>query len=336
MLSRYPVSMVSQSVWTELHAQIHITLKQRRLLPIGARVLLAVSGGQDSRCLLQLLLDLQPQWSWELAIAHCDHRWQTDGGIAEFVQAIAAECQLPFYLATAEHAVASEAAARAWRYQALTELARQHGYSEVVTGHTASDRAETLLYNLVRGSGMDGLVALTWQRSLATGITLVRPLLKVTRRQTAEFCQTRSLTFWQDVANQDLRFARVRLRQEVIPQLQMYLNPQVEQTLAQTAELLQADVEYLEGEASRLLARSQHPEALALLLTPLRQAPVALQRRALRQFLQTLLPTAPSYDHVEKLLRLLSAPNRSQTDPFPGGAIAQVDGEWIRWKPTTQ
>lgn len=363
-------------VWTDLHSRLHRTLKVRSLLPPGQPVLMAISGGQDSLCLGKLLLDLREKWSWQLAIAHCDHRWQGDEGNAEFVQAIAASWQLPYYLVTALAPIPpTEAAARTWRYQQLTELAQQQGFSIVVTGHTASDRAETLLYNLFRGSGADGLQALTWQRALAPGIHLSRPLLTVTRRETAEFCRAIGLTAWDDIHNQNLQYARNRIRQELIPYLQTHLNPQVESALAQTAELLQAEVEYLESEAQRVyqqvvwqgeegegddggqegkgdkeikttrtpalssLSSPPAPSSLSPLPSPtphlalnrrlLRTQPLALQRRVMRMALQSVLPVAPQFDHIEKLVALLTSPNRSQTDPFPGGAIAYVAGDWI-------
>jgi tRNA(Ile)-lysidine synthase len=299
-------------------------------------VLVAVSGGQDSLCLVRLLLDLQPKWDWQLAIAHCDHRWRSDSGAnAEYVASLAQEWSLPCHLETAKQIAHSEAEARQWRYGMLAEIAEQHKYSAVVTGHTASDRAETLLYNLLRGSGMDGLQALTWKRSLSQGVQLVRPLLEFARGETAQFCQERDLQVWEDSTNQDLGYARNRIRQELLPYLQAHFNPQVESTLAQTAELLQAEVEYLETVARELLQQAQLPQQTGRTGQPglnqrvLQSAPLALQRRVVRLFLQQALPSMPSFQDIEKLTNLIPAPNRSQTDPFPGGEIARVEGDWI-------
>jgi tRNA(Ile)-lysidine synthase len=92
--------------------------------------------------------------------------------------------------------------------------------------------------------------------------------------------------------------------------------------------LLQADVEYLEAMAIELWQRA-NGEGCKLNRSILKTAPIALQRRVMRQFLRSILPTEPSFEHIEKLVALIAAPNRSQTDPFPGGAIAQVEAEWI-------
>lgn len=316
--------------WTPIHAKVQRSLKQRRLFERNQRLLVAVSGGQDSLCLGKLLLDLQPKWGWQLAIAHCDHRWEYDTGIAAHVEGVVQSWELPFYLKTAVEVTQSEGAARQWRYQALTEIAYEHDYECVVTAHTQSDRAETLLFNLMRGSGADGLQSLTWRRHLAEGIQLVRPLLEVSRTETLQFCQELHLPIWEDVYNQDLKYSRNRIRLELLPQLRTHFNPQVEQALAQTAELLRADVEYLEEQASLLRQEVMTDNrGLGLNRRVLRDAPLALQRRVVRQFLQELLEGAPSFEQIEKLTGLITAPNKSRTDPFPGGAIAFVNGDWI-------
>jgi len=371
--------MAESSNWTHIHAQVHKTLLYRQILPSNQRLLVAVSGGQDSLCLIKLLLDLQPKWGWNLAIVHCDHRWRSDSeASANHVEQLAKNWGISYYLETAWDIPKTEAAARQWRYQALTEIAIAHNYPYIVTGHTASDRAETLLYNLIRGSGADGLSALTWKRPLAdfglpildfrlansgenpnsqisadfrlenqdensqskipnlkSKIYLVRPLLEITRSQTGQFCQEQKLPIWEDSTNQDLQYTRNRIRSELLPYLETHFNPKAQQALAQTAELLRADVEYLELAASDLLQRAMSPIAdnmqvnfqlpVKLNRPILREAPLALQRRAMRQLLQQILPSAPSFESVEKLTSLIVAPNRSQTDPFPGGAIGRVE-----------
>ncbi len=327
--------------WTPLHAQLHRTLRSRRLLPKNQRFLVAVSGGQDSLCLIQLLLDLQAKWGWKLAIAHCNHGWRMDAQAnADYIKQLAQGWQLPYYLLVADQLEKTEAAARKWRYQALGELAQKNDIHFLITGHTASDRAETLLYNLIRGSGSDGLQALSWQRPLQSfmktefPLTLVRPLLEITRSQTGEFCRQKQLLIWEDSTNQNLNYARNRIRQELLPYLQTHFNPQAEQALAQTAELLQAEVEYLEQQTDRLYQQALatqllNPSQVRINRDILRQASLCLQRRVMRRLLIQILPKAPNFDQIEKLTGLISAPNRSQTDPFPGGAIARVEGEWI-------
>lgn len=317
--------------WTPLHDRLHQTLRQRQLLQRGDRLLVAVSGGQDSLCLLQLLQDLQPKWQWQLGVVHCDHRWRADSAdnaaaVAQWVR----RQHLPFYLNIAETDITTEAAARQWRYQVFTDIAEAEHYPQVVTGHTLSDRAETLLYNLVRGAGAEGLQALVWQRRLTDGVRLVRPLLEISRQETGALCQHRQLPVWQDETNFCLDYARNRIRLELLPYLRDRFHGGVEANLAKTAELLRADVAYLEASARAVLQQAVTEDG-HLDRRILTQAPLALQRRALRQFLSDRLSVTPSFAQVEKLVALIDAPNRSQTDPFPGGAIARVSRPVIEW-----
>jgi tRNA(Ile)-lysidine synthase len=272
---------------------------------------------------------------WEMAIAHCNHRWTpAEDTLADEMAALAQQWQVLFHGVTATEVDQREAAARRWRYQALSQVAIAHSYAAIVTAHTASDRAETLLHNLVRGSGADGLQSLGWERFLNAKVRLVRPLLEVTRDQTATFCRDRHLAVHDDPFNRDRRYARSRIRHDVLPYLRQHLNPQVEQTLNQTVEILQAEVDYLEAQAQSLWQEAIAPDSdaandMRLNRSVLRMAPLALQRRVMRRWLYQVLPSAPSFNHIEKLTALITAPHRSQTDPLPGGAIARVDHEWI-------
>lgn len=318
--------------WSDFHARIHKTLRQRQLLPKKSRIILAVSGGQDSLSLLKLFSDLQPKWQWDLAVAHCDHRWSEDQGMATHVEQVVKTFALPFFLLRAKTPVTpTEAAARTWRYDVLSQCGEQQGYAYLVTAHTGSDRAETLLYNLIRGSGSDGLQALTWERPLTPNLTLVRPLLNFFRWETQQICQQFQLPIWEDPANHNLAYARNRLRQQVLPQIKANFNPQVEIALTQASEVLQAETEYLHQLAVDLFhqASIQEETGNCLARQPLKTAPLALQRRVMRLFWHQNLTQAPTFEQIEELTALINAPNRTRTSSFPNYYYAQVQDQHI-------
>jgi tRNA(Ile)-lysidine synthase len=316
-------------MWTLLHARLHTTLKQTKLIARSDKLLIAVSGGQDSICLLKLLLDLQTKWDWKLAVGHCDHQWKTDLGIAEFVQKIAKEWKIPFYLKTAFKLKETEAAAREWRYQALQEIAQEQNFNLLVTGHTQSDRSETLLYNLMRGAGSDGMSALDWKRELSPTLSVVRPLLKMTRAETGQFCQQLQLPIWDDRANHNLDYARNRIRQQVIPYLKTYFNPHLETTLAQTAEILKAESDLLVSLTEGLTDEIIDFEQEKLNRIKLKNVPLALQRRVIKRFLESVLVKAANFEQIEAIVYLIEAPQRSCTSSLTKNTIAQVQGDWI-------
>ena len=324
--------MNHRNYWSLFHARLHQTLKQTAILPKQTSILIALSGGQDSLCLSKLLLDLQPKWQWNIAIAHCDHNWATDAGIASHVEEIATNWAIPFYLKQAHNLKETEAAARQWRYQTLIELAQTYNFNYVVTGHTKSDRAETFLYNLIRGAGADGLSSLFWQRNLTPDIKLVRPILDFTRAETWQFCQQFDLPIWVDALNSDLKYARNRIRQDLIPYLQANFQPQVENSLVQTAELLRADALYLETQATKLLSTIKSTDNRQLNRTKLQQIPLALQRRIIRQFLPHIINKQPNFEQIEAVRYLINAHNKIRTSTLAKGVFAEVLGEWIVFK----
>jgi tRNA(Ile)-lysidine synthase len=280
---------------------------------------MAVSGGQDSLCLGQLLLTLQPRWQWQLAVGHCDHGWPTDQGIADRVRSVAQTWQLPFYCWNAQNLPETEAAARHWRYQALIAMAQTRGYQYVVTGHTQSDLAETLMYNLIRGAGSEGLSSLRSVRVLAAGIQLVRPLLNIDRQSTGLFCQQQQLPVWPDAYNDQPRYARNRVRQN-IAELSTQFHPRITQHFAQTSQILAAESDYLQ-ELALVAYRSALVAPGIVDRDAVSVLPLALQRRVIKLFLQKY---APSFELIEAIVMLLKAPHNSRSSSLRGGDTVAV------------
>ncbi|WP_287128673.1 tRNA lysidine(34) synthetase TilS [Candidatus Cyanaurora vandensis] len=313
-----------------LHGAVLQEIVQRRLLNQGQCLLLAISGGQDSLCLGQLLVDLQRRGDWQLTVAHLDHRWRTDSDqAAQTVAAVAASWGLPFHLIVAETPPPTEASARAWRYSRLARLAQDLSATAVLTGHTATDRAETVLFNLMRGAGLSGTGSLDWRRTLVPGLDLVRPLLTVSREQTAAFCQARDLPVTPDPTNEDVSFSRNRLRQVVLPYLRDHFNPQVSRHLAQAAEIAGAEDDYLTLISLEHFARFYRAEPPSL-NAQLDQLPVALQRRVVRHFLQTC-QSSGDFSQVEQVRALVGQAEGTRTASLHRGQGVVVRRGWLVW-----
>ena len=314
----------TRSVFRLVTTRVRQLLHTRNLLPKTSRLLLAVSGGQDSLTLLETILHLNKTdnpWN-SIHIAHCDHHWPLDIGLASHVHSYCTTRSLSFTLLDAldgPYAAVTppltEASAREWRYQALSKCAHHLNCSTVLTAHTQTDLAETLLFNLANGAGADGLAAMSWDRQLAPGIRLVRPLLTISRDETAAVCEERQLPVWVDVYNTDLRFARNRIRKMVMPIIRECVNEKAEEAMARTAYLLKDDVEYLEKQAHKVYESSVRVEegdgetCVWLDRTILMDTDIAVRRRVVRRVVRDLVIAgmngAKVFDQVESVCRLL-------------------------------
>ena len=213
--------------WTIWHDRLHKQiLLNKELLPKDSTLLVCVSGGQDSMSLLQLLIDLKKFHGWELFIWHGNHSWHNKSEeIAKELEQWCKKQQLTFFCDTAiKGSIKNENLARNWRYKNIEKTAllisKTYPCHYTVTGHTASDKAETLILNLARGANLKGLGSHKEQRELTANLKLVRPLLCFTRDETNRICKELNIPIWLDPSNNDLDLRRNLIREKVLPVLE--------------------------------------------------------------------------------------------------------------------
>jgi tRNA(Ile)-lysidine synthetase-like protein len=234
----------------------------------------------------------------------------------------------------ADPAPVGEAASRAWRYGCLERAALELGCRHVGTGHTASDRAETVLLNLARGSHLRGLASLRAERALAhapgQGPRLVRPLLPFSREDTARVCRDLAIPVWEDSSNADRRYRRNRLRAEVMPVLEA-LHPGASRRIAAQAERLEEELTHqdqLLELALQGLALASDPSGRSLARRALGQLGPANRRRLLQHWLRRHGAQGLEGAALEDLIRRL--------EPEQGPGQQDLAGGWrLRWERNT-
>lgn len=297
-----------------LHKQVAKTMRARGLLQPGQQVLVAVSGGPDSVALLSVLHALSPTWDLSLTVVHCHYglRGQESDGDARFVTTLCRRLAIPCLVAplnmTHRESGSSSSLqerARESRYALFRKLAGELGAERVALGHSADDQAETVLLRMLRGAGLRGLAGMPHIRERF----FVRPLLSISRQEILSYLKTAQLSYRTDSSNAKPIYLRNRVRHELLPVVQA-LAPAAIRLLARQADLLRDDDRLLDALAACRLKRTirSHDSATLMLdRTALREQPVALQRRMLRQALQALLPSsgAPRSDQLMSLLASL-------------------------------
>ena len=299
----------------ELRAQVRAFLQEVAGVRAGDRLLLALSGGLDSTVLLDLLDHLKAGLGLTLHVAHFDHQLRPDSGRdSRFAADQARRRKLPFSGGSGDvagHArrqrLSIEAAARQLRYAFLDQVAQAEGCRYIALAHHAGDQAETLPLHLLRGSGTAGLGAMRPVRQER----YLRPLLGVERAALAAYAQAAALEFREDPSNRDLRFARNRVRNELIPQLQAQYNPGLIQTLGRTAQILQAEDHLLQGMAQEALQAvlCEHSARKIVLAAPsLVNYHIAVQRRIVRMVFEAQGRGPFDFDQIEAVLELARQP----------------------------
>ncbi len=308
----------------------------RRLLVPGDRsVVVAVSGGPDSTALLVALAAIARDLGVGLVAAHLDHGLRGDEARRDrdFVLATATRLGVRFEEGKAlpldPKGRGVEAAAREARYEFLLETAERLGASVVATAHTRTDQAETVLLRILRGSSLRGLSAMPETRRLARGtkVRLVRPLLSVHRDDVEEYLAAREIEARHDAMNDDARFARVRVRKELLPRAIDLVNPAAADALARLAESAGTASRGLEREGSRLLKRAAL-EGDAFSRRKLARATDAVLGQALARLVRRLAPDKIGRAHVRALVALVRS-GRGQV-ALPGGVFAWVEGDAVR------
>ncbi len=271
-----------------------VSLARRCLRSLPERstgMVVAVSGGADSVALVRALDAARcPHSPLTLVLAHLNHglRGRDSDADEESVAHLHAELSSfgrgPVLLSRTRRDIAAEARAeranlealaRRERYGWLAEVARQHGMAIVATGHTANDRAETVLHRLLRGTGLRGLRGIAARRELEQGVTLVRPLLEATRTEILAYLGELNQSYREDATNSDLRYMRNRLRHELLPLLAERYNPAILAVLNSLSEQAEATYHDEKTAALALLSAAELPRAGAILVfqrLPLRSA----------------------------------------------------------------
>ena len=294
--------------------QMHRFIVQHKMIKNGETALVAVSGGADSLALLYGLHALRTQLNCKLHVVHLNHCLRPDADVdAEFVQQHAARLELPCTLQRVEvprlakqWKLSVEAAGRKARYQFYESVCTEVSATKVALGHHQDDIAETVLMNLIRGSGATGLKGIAPVRNMK----FIRPLAGFTRQNIETFLTSIDIVPRYDVTNADTDYLRNRIRGELIPQLVRDYNPKIKTGLSRTADVLGAESEYLDTAAREALetCRIQGPDKNVVLnRVKFRQYHIAVQRRMLRQSVSEMLGDVSDlyFAHCEAMLNLV-------------------------------
>jgi tRNA(Ile)-lysidine synthase len=319
-------------------------IRRRELLRAGNRVGVAVSGGADSVALLRVLLELRAELGLVLVVGHFNHQLRGTDSDADqrFVVELAHKLELPFFTGSDNvheysriRKLSLEQAARDLRYRWLHQLAIGENLNVIATGHTLDDQAETVLMKFLRGAGTRGLGSIRPVMMLEHW-PVVRPLLETSRADVERYLASLNQPWREDHTNSDTKLTRNRIRHQLLPLLEQDYNPNIRQSLSETAEIALAEDDFWREHVATLVFR-WHEKIRRMRLQEYEGATtgflfsgVAVQRLAVKHFLEWHGITV-DFHHVEAVRKC--ALGDTPTVSLPGGWRAARDGDWLKLVP---
>lgn len=303
--------------------------------PQGGRdhLLAAVSGGADSVCLLLVLCELQKEKNYDLEVMHVEHGIRGEESLkdAHFVEMLCKELgvlchvvhvDVPKY--SKENGLGTEEAARVLRYEALSDYARKK-QAKVVLAHHMEDNAETVLFQLIRGSVLGGMSGIRSVRKDRNGIQYLRPLLDVRRSEIEQYLSNAGQTYCVDSTNHQVEYHRNYVRKEIIPRL-TEVNSSAVEHIHKTAQALGEIRDYMDQEAQKAAKRFVKPKGkgLQIDICGLTELHPALQKEVIYQSIATVLGGNKDISsvHVDGMLHLIRGQSGRRI-PMPGGLVAE-------------
>lgn len=228
---------------------------ENNLIQNEDKVLVALSGGPDSVCLLSILYNLKDYFNIEIGAAHVNHMLRGDEAVKdeEYAKAICSELGIKFFSKrvdinkiSKDKGISHELAGREERYKFFEDISKAKGYNKIAIAHNANDQAETVLMNMMRGSGIEGLCGIRSKREGG----IIRPIMCLSRNEIEEYCDSYKLNPRIDATNLENIYRRNKVRLDIIPYMKKNFNKDIIETLNRMANLLQIDNDFLEKECN--------------------------------------------------------------------------------------
>jgi tRNA(Ile)-lysidine synthase len=275
----------------------------------GSTVAVACSGGADSLALASAALFEGNRAELKVIAVIVNHNLQEGSKeIALKTQALLTDLGFDLVevvdVTVQQNSLGMEAAARNARYEALSEFAQKHHATFTMLGHTLDDQAETVLLGLARGSGAKSMSGMP---TLSNDGKYLRPLLKITRKETVSYCEDLRIQYWSDPQNLDTKFSRVKARLKVLPVLEEELGPGIAQALSRTAEILQDDISYLELQADEAFKTATRTTNNSVIIDTdaFEGLPKALANRVIHKSL-SLMGAEPAKVQIDAVMDLVN------------------------------
>ena len=296
-----------------------------------SKIIVGVSGGSDSVCLLDVLNKLAPKYGFQLHIAHVNYGLRDKASDLDevFVRKLAAKYELPLSVLIAKKRQYSgnlESNLRKIRYDYFEELRLEIGFDNVAVAHNQDDQAETVLMRIIRGSGLNGLSAMK-----AKSVKIIRPLLGTSKGDILAYVKENKLKYRTDKSNADIKFLRNSIRHGLLPYLEKNFNPSIKKTLSEWSIAVACDYAYIDKQAERFVSTKCKIKCVHFSAQDFLKLHSAIQRQAVRVMFRRLLGGVNDIEsnQVEELIKVIKSAKKKSPKALVGGLNILKKGDSI-------
>ena len=280
------------------------------LFPGGSKIVVGVSGGPDSVCLLDTLYKLKKKYSLQLIAAHVNYCLRGKDSVSDekLVKNLAKKYSLPIEILSANYKLQTtnlEEKLRNIRYAFFEKIRKKYKADAVAVGHNLNDQAETVLARIIRGTGLRGLGAIKFRNN-----NIIRPLLNIPRKEILAYLKKNKVPFRIDKTNLGTDFTRNKIRNKLLPQLEKEFNPNIKNTLYKISQNVAADYDFISLSAQKWLTRNKKMSVSKLI-----KLHTSLRREILRQKIEEIVPALREIEsvHIDEILKVIrSSKNKRQ------------------------
>ena len=295
--------------------EVLTTIKKYNLIEEGDKIVIGVSGGPDSICLLHILHALKTKLNFEIYVAHINHMIRDVADeeteyVKSFCSNLGIECfvkKTDVVKIAKEQGKGTEETGRNIRYDFFNEVLERVGGNKIATAHNKNDRVETVIFNILRGSGLSGLKGIEAIRENK----YIRPLIEMERKDIEEYCNKHELNPQYDESNNENIYTRNKIRNELIPYIKKEFNPNIIITLSRLSEIAEEENEYMEGltnEAFNEVYINEEQDQIVLDLKKFNNLELVIKRRVILYTINRLLGTIQGIEkvNIEDVIKLCS------------------------------
>ena len=307
-------------------------IRRYRMIEEGDHVIAGVSGGPDSVYLLFLLMQYKKSVPFSISVVHVEHgiRGQESREDAQFVQQLCRKMEIPFFLFEVDaqkeaktKKISTEEAGRILRYAAFEEACRRYGGNKIAIAHNEDDQAETILWNLSRGSGLAGLCGMQPFRG-----KLIRPMLTTSRTEIEQWLEENEIETRQDKTNLEEIYTRNKIRHQIIPRLRDGINAQAVRHIAEAGQKIQKAEAFLQKMTDQAQAKclERSENSARIRIEPFLQQEPIIQEYLIRRAVSEVAAGLKDFTnrHVEALLKIACGAEQGQTN-LPGGVTGKKE-----------